>query len=167
MEMGTVTNSDGQFVLRGLPPGDHTLLLSHRDLGERTARVVWGPGPVPEPDIEAPEVDSRALELPPTGSEMLPPPPGGGGMGAVNEDLGVVTGRVSEEGTGAPIGGVRVSLPGVKIGAVANIHGKFLLFNVPPGTYTLLIEKDGYPAGEMEVVVEAGETSEVDPVLGR
>ncbi len=92
-------------------------------------------------------------------------PVGAVDVGVAHLDMGVVTGLVSEEGTGAPISGARVSLPGVKIGAVANIHGKFLLFNVPPGTHTMLIEKDGYPTGEMEVVVEAGETCEVDPVL--
>ena len=160
LEIGTVTNTDGRFVLRDLPPGDHTLLLSHRELGERTARVVWGPGsePDPGPDLQAGGLPERDL----SGAEpkQLPPPPGGG-------EVGIVVGLVSEDGTGAPVAGARLSLAGVEIGAVSNVEGRFLFFNVPSGTHTLVIEKDGFPRFETEIVVQVGEKTEVNPSLRR
>jgi hypothetical protein len=112
LDRGTVTNTDGQFVLGDVPPGDHTLTLNRTGYEGTTARVVFAAG-------EVPGVDRSTL---PSGGEPLSPFP-------LEDQAGVVVGLVTEDGTEAPVGGARVSIPALEIGSMANVHGRFLLLN--------------------------------------
>ena len=81
--------------------------------------------------------------------------------------MGSIVGSVTEVGTEAPVSGVTVSIPELDMGTMTNGRGRFLLLNVPPGSYTLRIEREGFLVHEMEVAVKGGETANADPVLVR
>lgn len=53
---------------------------------------------------------------------------------------GTITGEVQEAGSGAPAGGVQVYLVGTGAGTLTNAAGRYVLPNVPPGTYTVRVE---------------------------
>ena len=41
--MFAVTDQDGKYELKGLPPGDYTIAFVHEKLGEQTQKVTVGP----------------------------------------------------------------------------------------------------------------------------
>lgn len=191
---GTLTNEEGRFLIEGVPAGDHVVgavLMGYRregqearvrtgervsvEFGLRAQAVALTPMVVPG-GIDRDSAEGRddavsgqppSLELEPpdvkpaSQPSMLEPPPQLPGQ----DGAGTLWGTITEDGTGATVGGVRVSIPALEIGGISNIEGKYLMFNVQPGTHTLLIEKEGFPPVEVEVVIEAGETTVVDPVI--
>ena len=78
------------------------------------------------------------------------------------QETGRVTGRVSAAATGAPVASAQVYLDGTGIGTLTRQDGRFLLLNVPPGTYTIRAERIGQAADAQEVTVTAGGTAQVD-----
>jgi hypothetical protein len=129
--------------------------MRHPDFGEGTARIVVDRAP--GLDLEAPEVEAPELDPLPEPPAMLP----------TKDGVGVLTGRITEEASGAAVGGARVSIPSLEMGAISNVEGKYLIFNVQPGTHTLLVEKEGFTSTEVEVVIAAGETTSADPIIRR
>lgn len=80
---------------------------------------------------------------------------------------GQVEGRVVECPSGQPVAGARVMLREHTRGAVTNEDGRFLLFDVPGGTYTLEIRlPDGQREYREPVVVRSGERTRVDLRIG-
>ena len=69
-----------------------------------------------------------------------------------------ITGRVLDQQTGAPMAAVQVFVAGSGIGALSQQNGRYLLLNVPAGTYTLTAQRIGYRQATAEVTVAAGET---------
>ena len=69
-----------------------------------------------------------------------------------------VTGRVVDQQTGQPIAAVQVFIPGAGIGALSQQNGRYLLLNVPAGTYTLSAQRIGYREQTAEITVAAGAT---------
>ena len=69
-----------------------------------------------------------------------------------------VTGRVVDQQTGEPIAAVQVFIPGAGIGALSQQNGRYLLLNVPAGTYTLSAQRIGYREQTAEITVAAGAT---------
>jgi TonB-linked SusC/RagA family outer membrane protein len=72
------------------------------------------------------------------------------------QDQGVIAGRVVEAGTGRPLAGAQVSIPGTGLGAIANDQGRFRIEGVPGGTVTLHVQLIGYKA--RNVAASAGIT---------
>jgi TonB-linked SusC/RagA family outer membrane protein len=73
---------------------------------------------------------------------------------------GRVTGQVVDQGTRQPLVGVLVQLEGTDLRATTTDNGRYLLMNVPAGTYTLVVSMLGY--GEerrMGIRVAAGGTT--------
>jgi TonB-linked SusC/RagA family outer membrane protein len=81
---------------------------------------------------------------------------------AAAQQGGVIRGLVrSSEGT--PISGAQVYLEGMRTGQVTNADGRYMLLNVPPGTYTVRVEVIGFAPGAREgVILSAGETVTAD-----
>ena len=50
---------------------------------------------------------------------------------------GQIVGQVTDGQTGAPLSEVQVYLPGTGLGVLTRQNGRFILLNVPPGTYEL------------------------------
>jgi len=53
---------------------------------------------------------------------------------------GMITGTVKNRLTGAPAEAVQVYIPAIKVGALTNNQGRFLIFNVPQGDHELVLE---------------------------
>jgi TonB-dependent starch-binding outer membrane protein SusC len=78
------------------------------------------------------------------------------------QPTGRVTGRVTDAATNRPIQGVQVFIPPTGIGTLTDAAGRFLLLNVPPGTYPVTAQLVGYRQGTAEATVTAGEVQTVE-----
>lgn len=83
------------------------------------------------------------------------------GMAAA-QDVGTVTGRVVDANTLAPMPGVQVSLAGTGLGTLTNRSGRFIIVNVPAGSYILRVQLIGHSATEQQIEVQAGQTLAAD-----
>ncbi len=75
------------------------------------------------------------------------------------QEVGTISGRVTDAETGAPIGSASVQLLGTaSAGAVTNAQGQFT-FRVPAGTYAVVVSTLGYESQRVDPVrLAAGET---------
>ncbi len=81
------------------------------------------------------------------------------------QENGRITGVVTESGSGGPVSEAQVYLPGRALGVLSRANGRYLVVNVPPGTYTVRAERIGLGSTEREVTVGPGETVVADFVL--
>jgi len=73
---------------------------------------------------------------------------------------GKITGKVIDQITNQPVPFVTVQVEGTALGASSDAHGKFVIGNVPPGTYTLKASYVGYKVVlQKDVVVRSGQTT--------
>lgn len=82
-------------------------------------------------------------------------------MPAEAQERGMISGRVVTTTSDAPVASAQVYLVGTGIGSLTNPQGRFLLLNVPAGTYTIRIERIGFATQDQEVTVQAGTTTDV------
>ncbi|MGH7703076.1 MAG: carboxypeptidase-like regulatory domain-containing protein, partial [Gemmatimonadales bacterium] len=75
-----------------------------------------------------------------------------------------ISGTVTDSGSGGPLSGALVTIPGTRIGTYAKDNGRFVITDGPEGEVTLLVRLVGYR--KREVTVGAGEAS-VEVVLTR
>ncbi len=75
---------------------------------------------------------------------------------------GVIQGVVKDAKTGDPLPGANVQIVGTSIGAATDLHGKYVIPRVPPGSYTLRVTFIGYKTVEVPVTVRAGEKVKKD-----
>ncbi|TVR55176.1 MAG: hypothetical protein EA421_07160 [Gemmatimonadales bacterium] len=78
--------------------------------------------------------------------------------GAEAQERARVTGQVMHAETGAPLAQVQVSLDGTGLGTLTNANGRFVILNVPAGTYEVRAARIGYGAQTQEITAAAGET---------
>ncbi len=57
---------------------------------------------------------------------------------------GKIAGKVTEKETGEPLIGINVIIQGTSLGAATDIDGNFIINNIPPGNYTVIISGVGY-----------------------
>jgi len=75
---------------------------------------------------------------------------------------GKISGRVVDE-RGEPLGGVNVSVPAARTGAVTEADGRYVIINVPAGTYDVRINLIGYKTTTvLGLVVSADQTASLD-----
>ena len=72
---------------------------------------------------------------------------------------GEVVGTVTEAGTGEPLVGVAVRLDGTRLGGATDIEGRFVIADVPVGTYAATASYIGYQTVAQEIVVDEGQSS--------
>jgi len=75
---------------------------------------------------------------------------------------GTITGMVTDAASSRPMGSVQVYLVDTSLGTLTNQGGRYLILNVPAGTYQVRAERIGYETQTQEVTVTAGGTSSVD-----
>ena len=75
---------------------------------------------------------------------------------AAAQQTGTVTGTVSDAATNAGLQSVQVYLVDTGLGTLTNTSGRYLILNVPAGTYTLRAERLGFGTQEMQITVGAG-----------
>lgn len=78
---------------------------------------------------------------------------------------GTLTGQVTDVRSGAPLSIVQVFLAGTGNGTISGDQGRFILLNVPVGTYTVRFERIGYMADTREVTIQAGASLELNVTL--
>ncbi|MBI5474806.1 MAG: carboxypeptidase-like regulatory domain-containing protein [Ignavibacteriae bacterium] len=83
--------------------------------------------------------------------------------GVLNAQTGSLTGSVHDEQTGEEIIGANIVLTGTKFGATTDIDGRYLVKNIPEGTYAIRISFVGYTGKTItDVNVKPGETLKLD-----
>jgi len=75
---------------------------------------------------------------------------------------GVITGRVTDAGTGSGLAGATIRVQGTRLGAVTNAAGQYIITDVPAGTHTIAVSVIGYSAQSQSITVAAGETATVN-----
>jgi len=81
---------------------------------------------------------------------------------AASAQNGQVVGTVTSAGTGAPLGEVQVFVVEQNLGALSRADGRYLILNVPTGTYEVTARRIGYGEVTETVQVPAGGTATVD-----
>ncbi|MDZ7778914.1 MAG: TonB-dependent receptor [Gemmatimonadota bacterium] len=89
----------------------------------------------------------------------------GASASAAEAQNGQVVGQVQDASSGAPLGEVQVHIPSAGLGVLSRADGRFVILNVPAGTYELRAERIGYAASVQEINVTAGEATEVNFAL--
>ncbi|MBI5476105.1 MAG: TonB-dependent receptor [Ignavibacteriales bacterium] len=65
-----------------------------------------------------------------------------------------IEGYVKDAKTGEPLIGANIMLIGTNMGIATNMHGRFVIANVPPGTYTIRASYIGYKTQKIEIRVK-------------
>jgi len=78
------------------------------------------------------------------------------------QERGSVSGTVREAATMAPLAGAQMQIDGTNFGGLTTAEGRFLILNIPPGTYTLRATFIGYGPVAHEFTVAGGGTAELD-----
>lgn len=85
--------------------------------------------------------------------------------GSALAQSGTVTGDVRQADSGMPIEGAQVRLDGTGFAGLTLANGRYLLVNVPAGTYTIVTEMIGHTADRQSITVTAGQTTTVNVML--
>ncbi|MDZ7332239.1 MAG: TonB-dependent receptor [candidate division KSB1 bacterium] len=78
---------------------------------------------------------------------------------------GRIVGRVTDSSTGNYLPGANVMIKGTNMGAATGRQGEFVISNVPPGSYTLVVSYIGYEEFSTSVSVTVGGTTRQDVAL--
>ncbi|MDG5766213.1 TonB-dependent receptor [Balneolales bacterium ANBcel1] len=84
---------------------------------------------------------------------------------ALAQNTGTITGTLIDGSNDETLLGATVMIEGTNRGASTNMEGRFTIRNVQPGEYTLVATYIGYDRVRQDVVVEAGEETEVVIVM--
>jgi TonB-dependent SusC/RagA subfamily outer membrane receptor len=74
------------------------------------------------------------------------------------QETGVITGRVTEAGSGRPLSGVQVAVDGTRLGTLTNEEGRYLLQGVPAGEHGVRVILLGFREQSSSVTVQVGAT---------
>ncbi len=77
-----------------------------------------------------------------------------------------LTGKVVDAETGEPLIGANVTLEGTSMGAACDLEGNYLVLNVPPGQYNLVVTMMGYAKTRITAVeLKVGEVTKINVSL--
>ena len=86
----------------------------------------------------------------------------------VAQTNGKITGKVVDEKSEEPLIGCNVYIEALKIGGAADVNGKFLILNIPPGTYDIKFSMVGYQTKIVEdVKIVSGLTTNLEETLSQ
>src|SRR5438093_7095501 len=89
----------------------------------------------------------------------------GGAATAARAQQGTVAGQVTDQATGTPLAGARVTVQGTDLVTSSNAEGRYTLRNVPAGAVTVRATFIGYAAASRALTVNSGETATADLAL--
>ncbi|MDP2037075.1 MAG: carboxypeptidase-like regulatory domain-containing protein [Ignavibacteria bacterium] len=82
------------------------------------------------------------------------------------QNVGKISGVITDEETGEPLIGCTVVLQGTRLGAITDLDGNYFVLNIPAGKYDLLVSMIGYSKKiQTEVIVNSGRTTIASFVL--
>lgn len=145
LDVSLVTDSLGYFYLWDAPVGTYELQMTRRGY--------------------EPASGSFSILRPGAFTTTMNPVPGMGGA-----EPGRMVGRVTDAGSGDPLVGARVRLPGVYLDGLTDEEGRFVFGQVPPGRHAVEFSTLGYATRVDTITVTGGLTSDarvamaVDPV---
>lgn len=84
---------------------------------------------------------------------------------AASAQTGQLVGTVTSASTGAPLGEVQVFVVGQNLGALSRADGRYIILNVPAGTYDVTAQRIGFGEVTRSVDITAGGTATVDFAL--
>ena len=88
------------------------------------------------------------------------------GVGAVaRAQQGTVAGRVTDQASGQPLVGARITIVGTSLVTSSRAEGRYQIPNVPPGQVTVRASLIGYAAASRSTTVGRGDTATVDLML--
>jgi hypothetical protein len=152
-EVRTELDAEGAFLLAPVPVGDAAVVVfdGSTRAGLRAARVrgaeVTWVGPAPAPLAGTDGAPGEPLPLP-------------GASGALPL-AGTIQARATA--SGAPVAGVRFTVEGTELVAVApGAGGDAPLGPLPPGTFELVARAEGFAEARRTIEVRAGETVAVE-----
>ena len=80
---------------------------------------------------------------------------------------GQITGQVTDRSTQQPLVGAQVYIEGTSFGGLTQDNGRYLILNVPAGTYTVTVQMLGFHQGRVENVrVQSGQPANANFALG-
>lgn len=80
-----------------------------------------------------------------------------------SEDRGVLTGVVVDAELGFGVRGTTVLISGTGLQTTTDLEGRYVIRDIPPGTYDVLFSKGGYQrARATDVVIAGGESKKID-----
>ena len=82
------------------------------------------------------------------------------------QETGSVTGQVIDQTNNRPLNGAQVVLEGIQRGALSDARGRYLITNVPAGTYSVRVTFIGYGTQTVDVSVPAGGVATANFGLG-
>lgn len=130
-----MTADDGQFAISEPAEGRATLRVDRP--GYRSARLNVSP-------------DGGSIEVALRGT-------------LISDQEGTVVGTVVDRATLEPLAGVQIVVSGTSFGTTTREDGRFMLNNIPRGTYTITAQRIGFAtAREENVRVPAGGTVELE-----
>ena len=88
-----------------------------------------------------------------------------GSGAAAAQGVGVIRGRVLEEGTLRPLASAQITIGGTSLGTLTNAAGEFNIVNVPAGRYSVTAQSIGYGRAERTVTLTAGQVASVEFTL--
>ena len=78
---------------------------------------------------------------------------------ALAQNIGTISGRVTEGGSGEPLAGVQLSILGTNVRATTNAQGQYTLARVPARQVTVQVQRVGYAEQARSVSVASGGTT--------
>ena len=88
------------------------------------------------------------------------------GVGAVGRaQQGTVAGRVTDQASGQPLVGARITIVGTSLVTSSRAEGRYQIPNVPPGQVTVRASLIGYAAASRSLTVGPGDTATADLML--
>ncbi len=78
------------------------------------------------------------------------------------QQSGKIMGTVSDQDTGDPLPGANVFLEGTSLGAATTTDGTYIIRQVVPGNYNMIIRYIGYKEQKMPITIVSGRTLEIN-----
>lgn len=76
---------------------------------------------------------------------------------------GKIAGKVTDAATGEPLPGINIIVEGTSLGAATDLDGNYVINNIPPGKYNVIVSGVGYGKQRIEgVVVNVDFTTRLD-----
>ena len=81
------------------------------------------------------------------------------------QESGRVTGKVLDKDSGDPLPGANVIIEGTSLGAATTSEGEYIIRQVTPGDYNMIIKYIGYKEQSIPITIKSGVTLEVNVEL--
>lgn len=81
------------------------------------------------------------------------------------KDTGEISGYLRDADTGEPIMYANIMLTGTYMGAASDVHGRYVILNVPTGEYTIKAMMMGYETHEKSINLKPGDDLRLDMEL--